>query len=75
MKRGLKKGADTYPQPFRPLGAKTETFETQTNAGLAVIVFVGLFVAFLCLRALSALVYYAIAVGRQQHTLRRILQV
>lgn len=38
---------NTHSEPFRTLGAKTKAFETQAYAGLAVIVLVGLFVAFL----------------------------
>lgn len=44
--RDINKGK-TYPEPFRPLCAKTKTFETEANTGLAVIVLVGFFVAFL----------------------------
>jgi len=35
------------PEPFRPLGAKTKAFKTETDTGLAMVVLVGLLVAFL----------------------------
>jgi hypothetical protein len=37
----------THPEPFWTLGAKTKAFKTETDTGLAMVVLVGLLVAFL----------------------------
>ena len=47
------KDVQTYPQPIGALGAEAKTLETQTNAGLAVVVFVGTLVTFFATNPVS----------------------